>query len=298
MTRVILFGAGASYGSIDAIPHRPPLGDKLFAALEARTGQASILPEALKAKFRERFEVGMAFFEDHVNGNVMQFQRELAHYLAEFTPDANNVYLRLIRSVGSQRVIFSSLNYDLLFELSAAALNLNTTYSSAKLAGSIRLLKIHGSSNFWPDMAGNQVHGCTFEGNDVDIEAPVRPLNQRDTIYKCLTQDSLAPAIAMYAEGKKKKVCPEYVNAQQKQWIDAVLSAKKVVIIGTLIYVADDHIWGTLATSRADIYYYGVSDNDRTKFEEWKAKTGRKNIYFIKATFAEAVGHVAKVMKA
>lgn len=298
MTRLILLGAGASFGSIDAIPHTPPLGDKLFAALEARSSQAATLPEALKAKFRERFELGMAAFEEHVNGNVMRFQRELAHYLAEFTPGPKSAYLRLIRAVGHQRVIFSSLNYDLLFELSAGALHLKTTYSSENSAGSVRLLKIHGSSNFWPNTGSNQLKGCTFSGFTVDIEAPVLPLNQYDTIQKCLTQDSLAPAIAMYAEGKKKKVCPAYVNAQQKQWTAAVLSARKVGIIGTRIYSLDDHVWGTLAASRADIYYYGVTENDRMEFEEWKANAGRKNIYFVKANFGDAVALVAKVMRA
>lgn len=102
----------------------------------------------------------------------------------------------------------------------------------------------------------------------------------------------------MYAEGKKKKVCPAYVNAQQKQWTAAVLSARKVGIIGTRIYSLDDHVWGTLAASRADIYYYGVTENDRMEFDEWKANAGRKNIYFVKANFGDAVALVAKVMKA
>jgi hypothetical protein len=227
----------------------------------------------------------------------MRFQRELAHYLAEFTPGPKNVYLRLIRAVGTQRVIFSSLNYDLLFELSAQALHLNTTYSSERSPSCVRLLKIHGSSNFWPDMGSNQFHGCTFAGNGTDIEARVRPLNQHETIHRCLTQDSLAPAIAMYAEGKKKKVCPSYVNEQQKQWAAAVQGARKVGVIGTRIYSPDEHIWDTLSATRADVYYYGVSDNDRAEFEEWKAKSGRKNIYFVKANFAEAVDLVAKVMR-
>jgi hypothetical protein len=99
MTRLILLGAGASFGSIDVNPHRPPLGDKLFAALETRNGQAPTLPEALKAKFRERFEIGMAAFDEYADGDVMRFQRELAHYLAEFSPGPENVYLRLIRAV-------------------------------------------------------------------------------------------------------------------------------------------------------------------------------------------------------
>lgn len=297
MTRLILLGAGASFGSVDAEPYTPPLGDDLFAALEARGGQAATLPEDLKAKFREGFEIGMAAFDEKFNGNVMRFQRELAHYLAQFAPGPNSIYLKLIRAVNPQRVIFCSLNYDLLFELSAAALHLGTNYSSEKLARSVRLLKIHGSSNFWPNLEGTQMHGCTFSGNGVDIEAPVRPLSQQDTIQQCLTQDSLAPAIAMYAEGKKKKVCPSYINDQQTQWTTAVSVATKVAIIGTRIYLPDKHIWTALSASRASVYYYGASEKDRAEFEDWKTRVGRKNIYFFKANFAEAATLVSNVMR-
>ena len=283
MTRLILLGAGASFGSGDAHPHPPPLGNKLFEALEARGGQAAVLPEALKVKFRERFEIGMAAFEEHVNGNVMQFQRELAHYLAEFSPGPKNVYLRLIRAYRSSQVIFCSLNYDLLFELSAAALKLNTLYNHQKSNAHIHLLKIHGSSNFWPDFGTSNISECTFVGNAIDIEAPVVALNQRDTIQRCKTQDSLAPAIAMYAEGKKKKVCPAYIDQQLAMWTATVSTATKVAVIGTRIYLPDVHIWDALAESRADIYYYGVNQSDRAEFEEWKSTTKRKNIYFAQA---------------
>ena len=298
MARLILLGAGASHGSVDVQPSIPPLGDKLFAALEKRGGQAAILPDEIKAKFYERFELGMVAFAEHVNGNVMRFQRELAHYLAEFTPGKENIYVRLIRAVGPQRAIYSSLNYDLIFELSAASLNLNITYSAEKSDRFIRLLKIHGSSNFWPDLGGNQFHGVNFVGADRDIEAPVRPLNQIETIQKCLKEDSLSPAIAMYAEGKKIKVCRDFVDKQQKQWAATALAATKICIIGTRIYPHDDHIWGTLSKSGADIFYFGLGEKDQSEFKEWKAKSERKNIYFVNANFEKAVPHVARIMSA
>lgn len=75
------------------------------------------------------------------------------------------------------------------------------------------------------------------------------------------------------------------------------MGARKIGIIGTRIYSLDDHVWGTLAASRADIYYYGISENDHADLEEWKANAGRKNIYFAKANFDEAVALVAKIMK-
>lgn len=72
----------------------------------------------------------MAEYDKYSNGNIMSFQRELAEYLASFIPTGSNVYIDLINSLGRNRVIYSSLNYDLLFEMSAASLGLHTYYSS------------------------------------------------------------------------------------------------------------------------------------------------------------------------
>ena len=79
MTRLILVGAGASHGSLDATPMWPPMGKELFPALEALGGLAATLPEEIKEKFRSRFEEGMDAFVTYSNGNTMRFQRDLAH---------------------------------------------------------------------------------------------------------------------------------------------------------------------------------------------------------------------------
>jgi hypothetical protein len=240
----------------------------------------------------------MAAFVEHTGGDEMRFQRELAHYLAEFTPGPNNLYIRLIKEINSNRVIFCSLNYDLLFELSAGKLNRDFIYSSKKHSNAISLLKPHGSSNFWPATGNNRFINCSFKGNNVDYKGQVTILNQAETIQRCVTDDSFAPAIAIYAEGKKIKVSPDFINDQQKQWVEIVRNARRVCIIGTRIYPPDAHIWDTLAASKADIYYYGAVESDRIEFEEWKDKVHRKNIYFVNADFKKSVGLVAKIMKA
>ena len=113
MASIILLGAGASYGSGDVSPHRPPLGfgeDGLFVRLEALGGIASTLPEHLKSKFRNDFEKGMAEYYEYSDGDIMQFQREMACYRAKFIPGAKNAYIRLIKTAGIKRVIYATLN--------------------------------------------------------------------------------------------------------------------------------------------------------------------------------------------
>ena len=57
----ILFGAGATFGAGDVSPYPPPLGDGLFAELEANYSATwGTLPNTMKDKLRSDFEEGMA----------------------------------------------------------------------------------------------------------------------------------------------------------------------------------------------------------------------------------------------
>ncbi|OFW09455.1 MAG: hypothetical protein A3G20_06990 [Acidobacteria bacterium RIFCSPLOWO2_12_FULL_59_11] len=209
-----------------------------------RKGLAASLPEDLKAKFRTNFEAGMAAFYEYSDGDVMRFQRELAHYMAEFEPGPSNAYIRLIRELGIVRCTLCTLNYDLLIELSASRLGINTAYTTAPTPGFLRLLKPHGSCNFWPHMPGVTITNSTFKRSGrADIQAPIRPLTREETIRKCVTEDSVAPAIAMYAEGKPVKISPDYVEEQQRMWGQAIAAATRIAIAGARIHPPDAHIW-------------------------------------------------------
>jgi hypothetical protein len=293
MTSVILLGAGASFGSGDVSPSIPPLGndpDGLFARLETVGGQAANLPEDLKSLFRSDFEKGMAKFYEDSNGNIMRFQREIAAYLAQFTPGAKNAYVRLIQTVGVRRAIYASLNYDLLFELAAGSQGIKTCYGVEPLTSEVRLLKLHGSSNFWPDIPAGMLKNVTVANSvRADVQALIRPLNQNETLDRCAIEDSLAPAIAMYAEGKTVKISPDYVEQQQALWKTAVSDANKVFVVGVRVHNADAHIWGELAKTKASITYFGRCP-DREAYEEWKTGYGKKHAYFIEATFQESIG--------
>lgn len=295
MTRVILLGAGASYGSIDVSPSVPPLGSSLFDALASRDTQAATLPDDLKNLFRENFEVGMAAFYKYSNGTVMRFQRELAHFIAEFIPGPANEYIRLINSLPSARCVLSTLNYDLLIEMSAGHLGYNTTYSIERSPKCIRLLKLHGSCNFWPHMPGMTLRGVVISNCGTDIQAEIRPISREETLRKCITEDSVAPSIAMYAEGKPVKVSPDYVERQKRMWSQAVSQSSKICIAGARVHVPDTHIWGPLSTTKADVFYYG-RQADYEAFGQWKEATKKANAHFIEADFSAAIPQISKIM--
>jgi hypothetical protein len=296
MTRVVLLGAGASFGSVDASPSVPPLGDGLFDALASRKGVAASLPEELKAKFRANFEAGMAAFYEYSDGDVMRFQRELAHYMAEFEPGPDNAYVRLIRELGIARCILCTLNYDLLIELSAARLGISTAYTVAATSPVLRLLKLHGSCNFWPHMPGVTIRNSTFKRSGrADIQAPIWPLTREETLGKCVTEDSVAPAIAMYAEGKPVKISPDYVEEQQRMWTVAVAAAARICIAGARIHPPDAHVWDPISRTKGDVLYFGLRSG-RASFDAWKEASKKRNAYFIEADFAAAAPEISRRM--
>jgi hypothetical protein len=296
MARVILLGAGASFGSLDASPSVPPLGVGLFDALASRNGAAASLPDALKAAFRANFEAGMAAYYEYADGDVMRFQRELAHYMAEFVPGPGSAYVRLIEELGISRCILCTLNYDLLIELSASRFGHNTAYTTAHSPGYLRLLKPHGSCNFWPHIPGITIRDSTFKRSGrADIQAPIHPLSQQETINKCVTEDSVAPAIAMYAEGKPVKISPDYVEEQQRMWGQAVSAASRVCVAGARIHLPDSHIWAPLSKTKADLFYFGLGD-DQESFGAWKEASKKRNAYFVEADFSAAVPAISRRM--
>lgn len=297
MPALILLGAGASFGSGDVQPCCPPLGngpDGLFARLEAAGGQAASLPDDLKVIFRNDFEKGMARFYEFAGGDIMRFQREMAAYLAAFKPGKDNAYTGLIRTIGPRRAIYASLNYDLLFELAAASLGLSTFYGTDPVIRGVRLLKIHGSSNFWPDIPVGVLRNCTFKGSGrADIQAPIKPLNQEETLYRCSVEDSVSPALAMYAPGKAVKISPDYVERQQDLWRGAVRRASRIFVVGVRVHNADVHIWGELARAHAPLTYFGC-EWDRRPYEQWTAENRKANSYFIQARFDECIEFIGR----
>ena len=206
MATLILLGAGASFGSEpynDALT--PPLGKDLFAKLVARGGVASRIPDDLKRVFYNDFEEGMAQFALRHSRHVQAFQRELALYLESFTPSGTSHYSELLTDTANKNVIFASLNYDMMLEETATRRGFRYNYSDIREYGAVRVLKPHGSINFWPAMRG-AIRGCTFSGASTVFAGPHVEVNKADVRTLCIEEDSLSPAISMYAKGKNVSV--------------------------------------------------------------------------------------------
>lgn len=286
MVTLVLLGAGASHGSEPLKEAAtPPLGKYLFEELIKHSCVLSKVSEGIKQEFRNDFEVGMALFNEQHSCLLQAFHRELALYLSSFTPSGTSHYRDLLVDTKGRNVIFSSLNYDMMLEDAVLQRGQKYVYSDIREYGSVRIIKPHGSLNFWPRQ---YMRNCKFEGVGVALSANATPLSKEQSRIRCVEDDSLSPAISMYAKGKRVSVCPDFVLEQQQMFESACRKASKIVVVGVRVVREDAHIWGPISESSADLIYFG-SDCDRGELLGWAEAVGRKNVIFREGYFQQCL---------
>lgn len=293
MCIVFLFGAGASYGSLDCTPYCPPMGYHLFDELRKAGGIATSVDRELAAVFRQDFEKGMDQFFGRRWQDIDEFLRDMAKYFAQFEPGPDNLYRRLIGALKDARVktVFSTLNYDLLIEIAASQAGLLLSYDLPLRPSTLRIRKIHGSCNFLPDIPTGMLQNVKIESpsqTGTKLEAPIRIAKPRDVIEFCEKSD-YAPAIAIYAPSKWIPFCASFVHKQRKYWQAEVYQAECIFVIGATVRERDAHIWGPLARSEARLIYV---DPEPEEFCRWANANSRKRVDIIPNKFAEAIPYI------
>jgi hypothetical protein len=297
---LFLFGAGASHGSGPCAPKMPPLGGRVFEELQELGGEAANVDDDLAAVFSRDFEKGMDHFYRDRKTRVSALLREMAAYFAQFEPLSGNFYVELLTTLKKARrkATFATLNYDVILELAVRASGLRTAYHGFPVPpDNVPILKIHGSCNFWPDPAAVQFRGIVFDaapGCDGPIlEAPMRIARSSAEILRwCEHEDSIAPALALYARSKSVLYCPMFIEKQRSDWLTAVARATAVYVIGVRVHTSDHHVWDPLATTRAPIYYVG---RQRDAFIDWasRRRVAKRKSYVLAESFEAALPLIA-----
>lgn len=271
----------------------------MFAQLRALGGEAALVDDTLADIFARRFEEGMDCFYEQRPTHVAGLLRDMAAYFVQFEPLSGNLYGDLIKILGGtrKRATFVSLNYDTLLESAIIQSGLSISYAGHPLPpNTVPVLKIHGSCNFLPNVEAH-IRGSSFANynkNAAAVESRCRATQSaQEVLAFCREEDSLAPAIALYAPTKHVLYCPRFVEVQRVAWAAAVQSASRVYVIGVSVNpVDDDHVWGPLARTPAPLYYVGKPE----EFIEWSTKERgkRKGSYVMANTLADAIPGLAR----
>jgi hypothetical protein len=222
-----------------------------------------LLP-AFNKKFEENFEVGMQSV--FATPDVPLLMRNMAEYFCEFRPVSDsNLYLQFLTHLKPliKDIVFSTLNYDLLFELAARQINLPVSYFE-NANDKVNLLKLHGSCNFLPPQWLEIINSSFVGTNLVDFE--IRAVDAEEVIRFCNSNTSVYPAMCIYMYSKPTQFGSSRIGALQDRWKDQVSKAEKVLLIGIRPYPDDEHIWNPLVQTTAKMGYVG----SEKPFTEWE----------------------------
>ena len=275
LDRVILFGAGASYGCGGVYPHPPPLSNALYSRLvEAYPASWGSLTSERKIQFDANFEHGMDQAWREEPGLAAGLLKDLGIYFARFVPGAGRgtayrTFVQRLRSRGINDVLLSTLNYDCLLDGELSRFG-GVNYCFPPGNG-IPLVKLHGSCNWFIDFPGPNKY--VLFSSDIRVEAPIFSLDTLDAVIRNLTGDNpFHSVMCIYNEAKSAPLAPNFFQQLQADWQLHVLHARQVALVGVRPYPRDEHIWGPLAKTSARLLYVG----DKTAYEEWHKVSGRR----------------------
>ncbi len=297
MSKVILFGAGASYGSEQSTPYCPPLGAGLFDELQKRYPDAwGTVPKEKRGLFVPNFEPGMKELWDSNWHGTSALMRAMADYFAMFRPLEGNSYSRLIEHLSSHGAIagttFSTLNYECLLEYAIRNNRLKLRYDSPEpsSAETLSILKIHGSCNFLPASVSASAAAISYSANSIGWDGEIRIVDV-PLVRPFVTHNAFYPAMAIFMEGKPVRSHQGAISMMQTWWKEAVLKADRIGIVGVKPNVPDDHIWGPLAESNSEVVVIG----DTTAYECWgKQYRAGKVTEVVGNRFAPSLAEFAK----
>lgn len=293
----ILFGAGASYGSEKFGIAVPPLGNNLFHELDKIGGHFNRLSDELKNNFSV-YGFEKAMLEIPNDSRILNpLQNELSLYLSGFSPSKNSAYVKLFRQISDiNKLKLITLNYDLMIEKS---LNLCSQDIVNKSNFKPSLLKLHGSSNFIPDLGGLiyehvTVINCRSFIDTGRIKALNRPELER---WVQKHNADLSPVMCMYSKDKKMVICPFYFEKAKKDFIKVIEKTKLMVIIGTKYTPHDKHVWDVILSNHKlrIILVDPYPDKELKQTINIKNKKIKKN-EIIETSFLDSVDYISKAI--
>lgn len=272
---LIIFGAGASYGS-DPRNSTPPLGKNLFDELEIFDLLTwGSLDPLWKERFREDFEPAMKEFID--SGRfAAPLQWAMAEYFfTQFEAHEENYYVKILKKIHPklQEFTLASLNYDLLLVQSASIENIVINIgSSPNNDNQIRLILPHGSSMIYCEgPRGSQ--GLSFTGG-VSTGGRTKLFKDHAHFIQEKTTNIFPPVMSYFEPSKFTVSCAGFIERERVVFKDEILKADKVAIIGMKVHKIDKHIWKPLAETNAEILYLS-GQNAKKEFQEWAKEKHR-----------------------
>ena len=280
---LIIFGAGASYGS-DA-DGTPPLGADLYDALVKfdPEGWGSI-DQKLSEVFRKDFEIGMKKLWDDNPQTIPFRQRAMAAYFFRFRPKPTNLYIRLAELIKSNRWTGALINFNYELLLQASLLWSDLRPCGKKCGGPTNLVEVcmpHGCCNIFVGPQCANARSVMPSGEMVKVWSTHVEVAQ--SIEECndymRSSGRYPPVMSYYEPTKMTHTGTNFIEAERERFVELVENSKAIAIIGLRVRPHDTHIWDHLERTCAKIIYCS-GRSAAHEFTAWrdKVRPHKKNV--------------------
>lgn len=232
----------------------------------------------------------MAHFARRESGKLTTFLQKMGLYFLQFRVASakENFHCRMLTLFREKQMLMSmslaTLNYDLLLEDAILGLGFATNWQS------IPLVKVHGSPNFILDDSVFRVGSLHYGGTlptEALVDIPTRAVS-REEAKDALQRTSFAPAMSLFAEGKKAYFSPSFVNHHYRAFVKFVENASSITIVGINLHEPDAHIWNPIAASGAPIGIVNL-DSGFALYRDWAAARPNVLVHHICPGVSQAV---------
>jgi len=257
MTNLIVFGAGASFGSDTS--GTPPISNKLIDSLISFNPEGwGRLPGEFIELFRGDFEQTMVQLSSHYPHSLPPLQRVMAAFFFQFHPGPNNLYKKIATKIRelSWKGILVSFNYDRLLELSLILEGITPICDrSCSNPREIEICLPHGCCHLFCESVRGSSKGVSFSGTSVGTNGPITVITNPADFSSRIQGDAFPPVMSYYEPQKRTTSGMNFIESQRRRYREAVMSSEKIAIIGLKVRPHDSHIWGPLAETPAEIIY-------------------------------------------
>jgi len=256
MANLILFGAGASYGS-DTVG-TPPLGGQLFDELQRFNPDAwGTISGDLATEFRADFEQAMKLVAPHA---LAPLQRAMAAFFFRYQPAASNRYVQLVRRMKAAHWsgAVCTLNYERLLELSVGLNGMQPVVGQPSDPGrSLELCMPHGCCHLFCDSVRASAGAVSFDAFAISTDGPVKAVVDPAEHRQRILQEAFPPVMSYFEPQKRVTSGRSFLEGQRARWKELALVAESIAVVGVKVRPHDGHIWAPLGEAQARIIYCG-----------------------------------------
>jgi hypothetical protein len=292
---LIIFGAGASYGS-DTIG-TPPLGADLYNELARFNPDGwGKLPQDQSDLFRQDFENGMKNLSQRNPHALPPLQRAMAAFFFNYRPKNTNLYYLLAQKINTVNWngALVTLNYERLLELSLIAAGIepcigNNPNSQRK---HIELCLPHGCCHLFCESVRGAANNISFAGMNITTNGPIKVIGDADEFRQRITTDAFPPVMSYFEPSKKTTSGANFIDSQRNRFSELVDQSEIIAIIGLRVRPHDGHIWEPLVSTKGKLIYCS-GPSSREEFKSWKEEKRKdKNDLILSSYFRDCFDEI------